>query len=416
MATPARRADTRIYPNKEMKAIDMAELIRATLIGDGVIQGCRLSKEQDDSMLMMTPGRVVIGGRLAIFEPHADDQTNYPGDTATKINIPFPDDSASSNFQRYICVVYDPTQSGNADKAYIKLLTATEINALETQQNGPFNPTGHNSWDFNVDSMARIIQLGYVEINYRTMKIVTLDTTRASTGHTNSYPIIWNQRYVDNEIAKFKSREDIRLTWLRQVNVSQDLTQHKSTWFKTHVLVIDGLSLEKTATTILKLSKEYGSRVIFQPDTGAASIPENVPYTLITKKGAYVKSGYKPTGGSEQSWSNPRTAAEYYDKVSGDDYPQNLKNVNTVELHRGIVGVRIINATDGGSGSANCIVQSFGADPQGFPGSTNIPKTIDWRGFMYVAIRNLGSSIAKVRVEITSLYVTNTAFNYPAST
>lgn len=57
-------ADIRIFPAHKLEAVDMAELMNASLLRDGVIQGCGLSIEQNE--LQIAAGRIIIQGRLAV--------------------------------------------------------------------------------------------------------------------------------------------------------------------------------------------------------------------------------------------------------------------------------------------------------------------------------------------------------------
>lgn len=57
-------ADIRIFPNKEMFSVDMAEIIDAAILRPGVIQGCAIT--ETNGVLNITSGRIVIGGRLGV--------------------------------------------------------------------------------------------------------------------------------------------------------------------------------------------------------------------------------------------------------------------------------------------------------------------------------------------------------------
>lgn len=57
-------ADIRIYPGKEMFASDMAEILRASLIKSGRIQGCTISV--DDGVMSISNGRLSIAGRIGV--------------------------------------------------------------------------------------------------------------------------------------------------------------------------------------------------------------------------------------------------------------------------------------------------------------------------------------------------------------
>ena len=56
--------DIRIFENKEMKAVDMAELMDAAIFRNGVIQGCATSVY--NGVFTIEGGRIVVGGRLGV--------------------------------------------------------------------------------------------------------------------------------------------------------------------------------------------------------------------------------------------------------------------------------------------------------------------------------------------------------------
>ena len=56
--------DIRIFGNKEMKSVDMAELMDAAIFSTGVIQGCETKIE--NGLFTIEGGRIVVGGRLGV--------------------------------------------------------------------------------------------------------------------------------------------------------------------------------------------------------------------------------------------------------------------------------------------------------------------------------------------------------------
>ena len=57
-------ADIRVYPDKEMKAVDMAVTLDALEVADGVIQGCEVTLSS--GALNIANGRILIKGRLGV--------------------------------------------------------------------------------------------------------------------------------------------------------------------------------------------------------------------------------------------------------------------------------------------------------------------------------------------------------------
>ena len=57
-------ADIRIFPNKELFSVDMAEVLDAGILRSGVIQGCSIS--ETNGVLNIDSGRIAIRGRLGV--------------------------------------------------------------------------------------------------------------------------------------------------------------------------------------------------------------------------------------------------------------------------------------------------------------------------------------------------------------
>lgn len=57
-------ADIRIFPQKEMLSVDMAEALDAAILKSGIIQGCEF--RHINGVLSITDGRIIIKGRLGV--------------------------------------------------------------------------------------------------------------------------------------------------------------------------------------------------------------------------------------------------------------------------------------------------------------------------------------------------------------
>lgn len=57
-------ADIRIFPQKEMLSVDMAEALDAAILKSGIIQGCEF--KLINGALSITDGRIIIKGRLGV--------------------------------------------------------------------------------------------------------------------------------------------------------------------------------------------------------------------------------------------------------------------------------------------------------------------------------------------------------------
>lgn len=105
-----------IYPAKEMKAVDMAEIMKAALFlhnGKGIIQGCRFSVT-GNGQLQMTSGRAVILGRLAEFSSGFLDPP-----------------SVNENTTCLVVMVCDLNPPQDTESFYAAILTNADVSALE---------------------------------------------------------------------------------------------------------------------------------------------------------------------------------------------------------------------------------------------------------------------------------------------
>lgn len=59
--------DIRIFPQKEMFAVDMAEILDTAVVYSGIIQGCNITFDSTAGTLSIATGRILIRGRLCII-------------------------------------------------------------------------------------------------------------------------------------------------------------------------------------------------------------------------------------------------------------------------------------------------------------------------------------------------------------
>jgi hypothetical protein len=107
-------AEIRIYPDKEMKAVDMAEIIDSLQLADGIIQGCKIEILQNGTALHIDDGRILIRGRLGIV-------------TAGDIELPALETTA-------LCHLAAVCDLAIANPFYIALLTGADLSALEQKK------------------------------------------------------------------------------------------------------------------------------------------------------------------------------------------------------------------------------------------------------------------------------------------
>lgn len=126
-------ADIRIYPAAELSALDMAELMNAALLNDGILQGCGLSVSSNE--LHIASGRMVIKGRLAVV-------------TAGTIERP---EDVLSRQTCHVCAICDL----NADTPFtIENLKQGDYDELVSRASGYTGDT------FNVNNGVALLELG----------------------------------------------------------------------------------------------------------------------------------------------------------------------------------------------------------------------------------------------------------------
>lgn len=131
-------ADIRIYPDKEMKAVDMAVILDALEVADGVIQGCEVSLTS--GALSISDGRILIKGRLGVV-------------TAGTIEIPTLAASATCRLLAVCDLAID-------SPFYISLFSAEEYAALVERANSVI--------DFNGTNGVAFVELGTAEVDAST--------------------------------------------------------------------------------------------------------------------------------------------------------------------------------------------------------------------------------------------------------
>lgn len=130
--------DIRIFPNKEMTSVDMAEIMDAALPNTGVIQGCELHLV--NGVFNIDSGRLVVGGRLGVV---------------TGGTIPNPT-TLTTTSTCYLLAVCD--LSNSETPFYFKLATVDELDQLGLS-------TEDVNTTFNINSGLRALFFGYCTVN-----------------------------------------------------------------------------------------------------------------------------------------------------------------------------------------------------------------------------------------------------------
>lgn len=137
-------AELRIFPNKEMFSVDMAEILAAAILKDGIIQGCDIAIE-NYVLKFRKNGRMVINGRLGVI-------------TAGDVPVP-----STITTQGTYSVVAVCDLRGVGPEFYVFIATPTDIQNLNSAKS-----LGDG---FNVEGTLDYIVLGTVDVDPATGKV-----------------------------------------------------------------------------------------------------------------------------------------------------------------------------------------------------------------------------------------------------
>lgn len=260
-------ASIKIYPDAEMLAADMAEVLRAALMDSYVIQGCELSVT--GGTVAITSGRIVIKGRLAEV-------------TGGNIEVP----SVEGDDDGYICAVCN--LSSTSSPFTLQVLPAADYNTIKRTEQNYVNPTSGND-TFNVSGGVAALLLGTVRI------IAGVGATNLAIS-TEGKPNRNNRTYLE---------------------AARDLLQADIDAKQTAITYNRGLS-DARASYLAKKSWSNSKFKIYN-----VTIPH-----FVVNAGATVKQSAPSTYGVVNTWGNGTIQSQYYDWRGGQRTigPQNTKH------------------------------------------------------------------------------------------
>lgn len=166
--------ELRVFPGKEMMAIDMAEALDAAMIYSGIVQGCTIHYESQS--LSIDSGRIIIKGRIGVVT--GGDLDEYP--------------VLSSETECSLLAVCD--LSANTP-FYIRYFTNAEFEALRA--------AAENITDFNAGNGIAWVTLGTAKINPATQRVTAWTPSAAATTRNTdltAYRAL-QQTVADNQTA-----------------------------------------------------------------------------------------------------------------------------------------------------------------------------------------------------------------------
>lgn len=214
-------ADIRVYPDKEMKAIDMAEIVGSVQLVNGIIQGCGVSIVQN--ALHINDGRILINGRLGVV---------------TAGNIELPELEATTTC--YLAAVCDLAVQ---NPFYIALLTGADKSALDQKKS--------QIPDFNAGNGVDYVILGTASVN-PTTHVVSDWTPQNATAVSNKTEV----STIKNDVASLNTKVSSHTSTLSSHtssinNNSNKLNSHTNT-INGHTSSINALntSMNKTLNVL----------------------------------------------------------------------------------------------------------------------------------------------------------------------
>lgn len=392
-------ADIRIYPAAELSALDMAELMNAALLNDGILQGCGLSVSSNE--LHIASGRMVIKGRLAVV-------------TAGAIERP---EDVLSRQTCHVCAICDL----NADTPFtIENLKQGDYDELVSRASGYTGDT------FNVNNGVAILELGTTVVdpsegvvsvaaasglsgkNATKVNALTETITRNASSATTQINGVKTE--LNNTInTKINTVNSTINTVKDSGNATVSLATLNSwvNYLKKRAFAINKWHFENRdfdgvviggnkIVTVRFPSTWYFNRVMID---FASSNSTQAAATAANDAMEYIIQAKQQAMANKRLWSG---IACYNDGVviAKEKYTPSLSipndkygvptDINPNYYPVGPIAIVINNASSGGANYGNCLIQTFGWDGD---------------NFFYVRIRNVGSGQAKVNVIARIAYV-----------
>lgn len=361
----------KIYPDREMLALDMAEALRSLALFTGIIQGCEFNTTQDGK-LTVSSGRLFMRGRVA---------------EVTGGDVPTPTDLTTTQ-TCYVEAVCD-LRGLSSEPMYIKVCTAQEkadLVAIAQNFQDPVN--------FNASGGLHMLELGTVTVAAGTGSASNF-VANPTFGHPHN-----NIEMLNAEIATINSSISSNVTALNSTinskesalntrinNTNAALTSHSNAnqameayltprlhnkdghGFKQQVIVYPTVDVPANGT--VQVEFEYGYNVTHNVTISGSAMSRSVS--------GLTGNPYLPT-------------ASFSPGTNSYGYPTSLDpRLYAIAIN----SVRFADAAKGGGKNANnCVIAGFAYDV-GSPYKC------------YVKIRNVGTSAARIDVRVKFLYTTH---------
>ena len=314
--------ELRVFPGKEMMAIDMAEALDAAMIYSGIVQGCTIHYESQK--LSIDSGRIIIKGRIGVVT--GGDLDEYPelsSETSCKL-LAVCDLSADTPF-------------------YLRYFTTAEFEALRA--------AAENISDFNAGNGIAWVTLGTAKINPATQRVTEWTPgAAATTRNTDLTAYQALQQTVNDNQTAINASLDRWVTYLQQ-------RLHSANYYVTaDEIVIPAVRLSAgqarsvgckairgnvlTATAVDTWTESPPSIPSYNPTPveGVPTVIDNAAARYIAKgfTGIYfANSTFVPRGASQAAGKNADTCVLRGFNISGTEGARTgyvyVKNIGAAE-------------------------------------------------------------------------------------
>ena len=359
-------AEIKVFPGKEMKALDMAEALEGAFIAHQcILQGCEVSL--NNGKLNITSGSIIIKGRVAAVTGGEIDE--YP--------------SVSSTSSLRLLAVCDLS----ADTPfYIRLFSQSEYETLVARRD--------SIADFNSGNGVWFSNLGTATFNPATNQVTNWspspDVDIRSQNRQN-YERLWN-RVTDNDSAVRSLITSNVNTINNKINTSVNTITNNAN--ASHTLLTQKINawstyLNKRSFASWKFVHEEFVVPSFTIAAGArvaCSFPA-IRGTTFSATGTNARTETRP------SWS---TFTQTYTTLSdGTQIPLNVDEASVRYVASGIETVLPRNATyqSKGKNANNCVIAGWALNGD------------DYNRRCYIYVRNIGSNEAIIDLTVKLLFV-----------
>ena len=351
-------AEIRIYPDKEMYAVDMAELMHASIPESGVLQGCAL--DFTGGNVTIQPGRLVIKGRLAVVVTEG---------------IIEPSELVTSTVTGHVCAICN---LADQNEEYVKLQILPNNAYEDLLSSARAYEAGDHGDTFNASNGIALLELGTI--------------TMTPSGLTGPLTL--------NEAGQ--KPKNIR-TFIDGVKTA---LQNSITSLSSKITKLESVAFMNGGEG--SIYKHFNARAHSSDKFKLWSMTyPNVTIAANSKKTVeFPHSDYgwaSSVSGGSVKWSNSykKVKKTYSTKRDENYYRTSIKTFDEYGYQFltpiGIVSVQVSNGTTGGKNYDDCAPTSWR-----FQGNTTANPT----GLVKVDIRNFNTKeAAVVNVSVRILYV-----------